>query len=280
MCNFATYYINMEYSLEKRIEILKQRGYNLSVGTIMEDSFSRWKKILFYGVFVILFSYLFSNVITMFIGNILGTQIIDAEFQRSLLKIDKNNPAAIQKILLLFQQYINNPLIIKKLLFSSVSDLLLYPLTAGVVYCAYRIDKSGTASFKDLIHGFQGKKFISLLGLTVIVTLISLASIFLFLIPVLYFIPAFILAGAFIIIDNASLLQAIKCSMQVVNMRFGQIFSILVISFLIGKVLGLFMCGIGLLLTIPFSYAVVYSIYKNTIGTIENPDENRIEPIN
>ncbi len=264
----------MEYSLEKRIEILKEKGYDLSLNKIIEDSFNHWKKILFYGVFVITFSYLFSNVITLFVGNILGTQAIDAEFQEAILKIGKNNP---QKMLSLFQEYINNPLIMKKILFSSISDLLLYPLTAGVVYCAYRIDKTGTASFKDLIKGFQGNQFLSLVGLVTILTFISLISIFFFLIPALYFIPVFILAGAFIIIDNVSLPKAIKYSFHVVNMRFGQIFSILVVSFLISKVLGIFMCFVGVVFTIPFSYAVVYSLYKNTIGTVEVSDENGTE---
>ncbi|MDR2122826.1 MAG: hypothetical protein LBP34_06850 [Flavobacteriaceae bacterium] len=263
----------METSLDIRIKKLKEKGYDLSLNKIFDDGFAVWKKIVFLGIFYILFSYLFNNLVNIFISNVTGARVIESEFNEAFTKLSKD-PAALQKIVPLFQDYINNPLIVKKTIISFLISLLIFPMNAGVVFCAYQADKKGSASFKDLIRGFQGNKFINLTGLIFIFTIFMIISIFLFFVPVLYFVPAFILAGAFIVIDEAPLLKAIKYSFQVVNMKFGQILLILILSFLISKVLGFLVCGIGLVLTLPFSSAIVYSLYKNTVGTVETTNES------
>ncbi|MDR1877339.1 MAG: hypothetical protein LBQ84_06915 [Flavobacteriaceae bacterium] len=262
----------MKNSLEIRIDKLKERGYELPLSKILEDSFTIWKKIIFYGIFYILFSYLFNNLVTTFFSNILGTHSIDSEFSESIMRLSED-PYAFQKMVSQFQEYINNPLIIKKTLLSSLVSLLIYPMGAGVIFCAYQADKNGAASFKDLFKGFQGNKFLNLIGLTLVFTIVMIISMFLLFIPAIYLTPAFILAGAFIVIDDVPLLQAVKSSFQVVNIRFRQVLLILIISFLISKVLGFLLCIIGLIFTLPFSFAVVYSIYKNTLGTVETTVE-------
>lgn len=261
----------MNSTLQSKLDKLKENGYNLSMNQVIMDGFTAWKNIIFYGVFSILFTYIFTNLINNLLGRYLGTNIIDLEFIKAINKL--NNPQAFNKIIPLVQNYISNPLIIVKNLLSSVIGILLYPLTAGVVYCAYQTDRNGKASFKEFISGYQGTKFFKLIGLAFIVLILHIISTFLLFIPSLYFTPAFILAGAFIIIDDVPLIQAITYSFRIVNKKFGKVFLLLVISCLISKVLGIFLCVVGIIFTYSFSQAIVYSLYKNTVGSIDVDDE-------
>ncbi|MGM5631026.1 hypothetical protein O2K51_09000 [Apibacter raozihei] len=261
----------MKTPLDTRVEKLKQQGYDLSLNKVLDDAFSAWKKILFMGIVYVLFSYLFSNLVSLFLSNILGTKDLDTEFSNSIMSLSQK-PNGFTEMIPLFQEYMYNPLILSKAFISSFINLLIFPMGAGLIYCAYQADKTGTTSFKDLIRGFQGNKFINLLGLTIIVSVVTLLSAFLLFIPLLYIIPAFLLAGAFIIIDEVSLSKAIKNSIKIVNMNFGKVLLVSVVSFLISKVLGVAMCGIGLIITIPYSFAIVYSVYKNTIETVKTED--------
>lgn len=261
----------MNSTLQNKFEKLKENGFNLTVNKVIKDGFTAWKNIIFYGVFCVLFTYLFTSLINNLLGSYLGTNIIDLEFIKAINKL--NNSQAFNKIIPLVQNYLSNPSIIVKTLLSSVIGILLYPLTAGIVYCAYLIDRNGKASFKELISGYQGTKFLKLYLLALIVLILHCISFFLLFIPSLYFIPAFILAGAFIIIDDAPLIQAITYSFRIVNMKFGKVFLLLVISSFISKVLGIFLCVVGIIFTYSFSHAMVYSLYKNTVGSIDVDDE-------
>ncbi|CVK15657.1 hypothetical protein Ga0061079_102208 [Apibacter mensalis] len=262
----------MKTTLENKIEKLKKNGYDISVNKIITDGFLAWKNTIFYGIFCVIFTYIFNNLIYNLLSNYLGTNLIDLELAKAISSLN-NDSQSLQKLISLFQDYIHNPQIIIKTLLSSLIGLLLYPLSAGVVYCAYLADKKGNTSFKHFISGYQGTKFIKLIGLVFIqIILISISMLLLF-IPALYIIPAFILAGSFIIIDDAPIIQAIKYSFIIVNRKFGKIFLILMISFFISKFLGFLMCIIGLIFTLSFSQAIVYSIYKNTVGSIDVDDE-------
>ncbi|MCO6565056.1 MAG: hypothetical protein J6581_06400 [Apibacter sp.] len=258
----------MKTTLENKIEKLKKNGYDISVNKIITDGFLAWKNTIFYGIFCVIFTYIFNNLIYNLLSNYLGTNLIDLELAKAISSLN-NDSQYLQKLIPLLQNYISNPLIILKALLSSVIVGLLYPLSAGVVYCAYQIDKNGQTNFKDFISGYQGTKFIKLIGLIFIQIILISISMFLLFIPALYFIPAFILAGSFIIIDDTPLIKSIIYSIQIVNRKFGKVFVILMISFFISKILGIFVCIIGIIFTFSFSHAIVYSIYKNTVGSID-----------
>ncbi|WP_303848759.1 hypothetical protein [Apibacter mensalis] len=261
----------MNSTLQNKFEKLKEKGFNLTVNQVIMDGFTAWKNIIFYGVFCVLFTYLFTSLINNLLGRYLGTNLIDLEFIKAINKL--NNSQASNKIIPLVLNYLSNPLIILKSLLSAVVGILLYPLTAGIVYCAYQTDRNGKTSFKELISGYQGTKFLKLCLLALIVLILHCISFYLLFIPSLYFTPAFILAGAFIIIDDAPLIQAIIYSFRIVNKKFGKVFLLLVISCLISKVVGIFLCFVGIIFTYSFSQAMVYSLYKNTVGSIDVDDE-------
>ncbi|WP_295841055.1 hypothetical protein [uncultured Apibacter sp.] len=255
----------MRTTLEIRIDRLKNNGHNISVNKVLTDGFSAWKSTIFYGFFCIIFSYLFNNLVSTILSNYLGTHMIELKFKNLVSQLN-NDPRVLEEIISLYK---TNPMFINKIILSSfIGILLLYPLNAGVVFCAHQIDKNGRTSFKDLISGYQGKKFIKLLGLQLIhIIIISISCLFLFL-PIIYIVPGFILAGAFIIIDDVPLTKAISYSFKIVNMYFGKILLVLIFSYFFSKIFGILMCFIGLLFTLSYSNAIVYSIYRNTVGAI------------
>jgi hypothetical protein len=264
----------MEATLESKIRKLKENRFNISVNKVITDGFLAWKNTIFYGIFYTIFTYLFNNSINNLLSNYLGTNFMDLELAKAFSSLN-NGSQSLQKLIPLFQNYIHNSQIITKALLSSLIGLLLYPLSAGIVYCAYQADKNGKTNFKDFISGYQGSKFIKLIGLVFIQIILISISIFLLFIPALYIIPAFILAGSFIIIDDAPIIQAIKYSFIIVNRKFGKIFLILMISFFVSKILEFLMCFIGIIFIFSFSFSqsIVYSIYKNTVGSIDIDDE-------
>ncbi len=145
-----------------------------------------------------------------------------------------------------------------------VSGLLLAaPVVTGYYIVARKIDHGRTVELPDFFRSFD--KFIPLLILHLLMTLVITLGLILLVIPGIYFAVSYVFAHFFVWFYDVEPSEAIRLSRKTVGGNFGQV--LLLCLILAGiNLLGAMAFGVGLLLTIPISYCVLYAAFDDIIG--------------
>ena len=145
-----------------------------------------------------------------------------------------------------------------------VSGLLLAaPVVAGYYIVARKIDRGRTVDLSDFFQGFD--RFIPLLILHLLMTLVITLGLILLVSPGIYLAVSYVFAHFFVWFYDVEPSEAIRLSRKTVGGNFGQV--LLLCLILAGiNLLGAMAFGVGLLLTIPISYCVLYAAFDDIIG--------------
>ena len=115
----------------------------------------------------------------------------------------------------------------------------------------------------DFFRGFDKAANLILLGL--LVFLIVFLGLVLLILPGIYFGVSYVFTPLFVWFYDTKPSEAIRLSRLTVSGNFGQIFLLLLILAGI-NLLGILAMGVGVLLTLPFSYCVIYAAFDDIIG--------------
>jgi len=151
------------------------------------------------------------------------------------------------------------------LIFSNpLSGLLLGGVViASYFHLAHMASRDRQIEISDFFRGFD--KAGSFIILSLLIFLLVLLGLMLLILPGIYFSISYVFSPLFVWFYDKKPSEALRLSRQTVSGNFGQIF--LLILILAGiNLLGLMALGVGLLLTIPFSYCVVYAAFDDIIG--------------
>ena len=93
----------------------------------------------------------------------------------------------------------------------------------------------------------------------------STLGFILLIIPGIYFAVSYLFAHFFVWFYDVSPTEAVRLSRKTVSGNFGQI---LLLCLILGGInlLGVLAFGVGVLLTLPLSYCVVYAAFEDIIG--------------
>ena len=145
-----------------------------------------------------------------------------------------------------------------------VSGLLLGgPTMASYFHLAHLASKGQQIDISDFFRGFD--KAGSLMKLSLLIFLIVLLGFIMLIIPGIYFAVSYVFSHLFVWFYDKEPSEAIRLSKLTVSGNFRQI--LLLFLILAGiNLLGLMALGIGILLTMPFSFCVVYAAFDDIIG--------------
>ncbi len=145
-----------------------------------------------------------------------------------------------------------------------MSGLLLGgPIIAGYYIVAHRIKHDRHVEVPDFFKSFD--KFVPLFILNLLITLVIILGLVLLIIPGIYFAVSYLFAHFFVWFYDVDPTEAIRLSRKVVAGNFGQI--LLLCLILAGiNILGMLAFGVGILLTFPLSYCIVYAAFDDIIG--------------
>ncbi len=151
------------------------------------------------------------------------------------------------------------------LVFSNpVSGLLLGgPVTVGYYVVARRVRHNRQVELPDFFRGFD--RFLPLLLLNLLITVVVVLGLLLLVIPGVYFAISYIFSHFFVWFYDVDPTEAVSLSRKTVSGNFGQIFLLCLVLAGI-NLLGALAFGVGLLLTVPFSYCVLYAAFDDIIG--------------
>jgi uncharacterized membrane protein YesL len=266
----------MNSTLERLNEIEKN-GYQLDFGNVFNHAFENYKKIALYaGLVLFILIFVLGVIYFMSVGVYLKS-----------LNLENVNKQLIEN--LEHQKNLDGPLL--SLMFSIlILSLLLAPFSAGFYKMAEHADKDKEFKFISMFTFYKSRYFFNIIAATILNALISmlLSTAFLSLLNLMqinqlgismlanYSISFFVYVLTFltvplIIFGELKAIEAIKHSFLIALKQPLVLIGLTVVS-IIGSLVGLMACCIGLFFTIPLLYSMNYAIYSAIVG-IDNPLE-------
>ncbi|MEM9051091.1 MAG: hypothetical protein AAGC47_03470 [Bacteroidota bacterium] len=157
----------------------------------------------------------------------------------------------------------------------AIASYLVGPaLYAGVYLGARKIDTEGSAELNDFFKGFDHVVQLFLYSL-ISGILISIATVLL-IIPGIWLAVAVTLAMPMIVFAKTDFWESIKMSVKLVNKNWFQFFALWIIIILLNFV-GVIFLFVGLLVTIPVTFCILYVAYKEVVGFSSGEGQINIE---
>ena len=145
-----------------------------------------------------------------------------------------------------------------------ISGLLLGgPVITGYYIVSQLISHDRHVELPDFFKSFD--KFTPLLILNLLIALVVFIGLLLLIIPGIYFAVSYLFAHFFVWYYDVDPSEAIRLSRKTVSGNFGQI---LLLCLVLGGInlIGILAFGVGILLTLPFTYCVIYATFDDIIG--------------
>jgi len=147
---------------------------------------------------------------------------------------------------------------------SSLFGLLLSPLYVGLIYIVNKYNTKSPIEFSDLFIGYR-QNFVNILIYSLLTWLISSVALALCVLPIIFVYPLLLIGYPILLFENASAIDALSKSFNIAKENYGTFLATGLLGVLI-SVAGVFLCGIGLILTAPFIMIVMYSTYCAYLG--------------
>lgn len=151
------------------------------------------------------------------------------------------------------------------LVFSNPITALLLggPVSASYFHMAHRLSQGARIEASDYFKGFE--KFGELIKLNLLIFVVVLLGLALLIVPGVYFAVSYTFAHFFVYFFHLEPTEAIRLSRKTVSGNFGQVFLLFLI---LGGInfLGVLALGLGVLITMPLSFCVVYAFFDDVIG--------------
>ena len=141
---------------------------------------------------------------------------------------------------------------------------------AGYFIIAHKIKNRENYSFNDFFNGFQnfGPLFLAYLTGSILIIL----GLFVLIIPGLYLAVGYLFFPMFIVFKNYDFWPSLEASRQLITKKWFH-FLLLCLALLGINILGLLALGIGILISIPISYCILYAAFDDMVKVSGNDEE-------
>lgn len=254
----------MNQTLEK-LQNIQKNGYQIDFERVFNHAFENYKKIALYaGSVLIIFVVLFGIFTSISLVSILGlTNAQEISPENFKIENISQETLMIMGVVSIFVSCLLSPFQAaflkmadhgdrdKEFLVSNLFSFYNFPYIKEII----------TATFLITFSSFLQATILTYAKLELLGSLIS------------YFISFItILTVPLIIFGNLKAVDAIKYSVQIVFKQPLILFALILIA-IIGALVGLIACCIGIFFTMPFIYSMNYAIYNEIIG-IDNTVDN------
>ncbi len=152
-----------------------------------------------------------------------------------------------------------------------VANILSPVLSAGMFIVAFKLEKGQSVTFSDFFRGFNN--FLQIFLVNLVAGLLTFVGLILLVIPGIYLAVSYFFAMPLVLEKRFEFWTALETSRKLVTKQW---FSIFGFGFLIGLLnfAGALLCGLGLLVTVPWSICIIVSAYTDIVGLNgSSPDE-------
>ncbi|ESU24742.1 hypothetical protein FEDK69T_02940 [Flavobacterium enshiense DK69] len=243
--------------INNRLKEIKQNGYQIDLGDLINESFESYKKIALLSGLALLIV-----ILSLLIVSVFGlSYFFDLEnLSEETLKMDFSTFTPEQIAL-----YVGGV---------SLLAIILTPFTAGLIKVAHDVETQDEISFSTIFDCYKADYLKDLLISSLVISLITSTITISFQLIHLDIVGSLLsyLIGFFtcltvplIIFGRLSAMNAIANSIMVVSKQPLIIFLAILLA-TIGSFIGLFAFCIGLFFTMPYLYCMYYAIYNRSVG--------------
>ncbi|MEN2413551.1 hypothetical protein [Flavobacterium mesophilum] len=247
-----------------KIENIKNNGYTIDFSTVFDHAFENFKKITLYSALIILvFSFIAGIVAMLVIGNIYGFENLPKLIEESL----KPSKLTLEEALI-------------STIGISLLSAILAPFGAGFYKMADAADKNNEFKASFMFSYYKTPYFAPLFASTLIITAVNNAIAntlestgFIFIGVAISIAINFFMFFTIplIVFGNLKAVDAIKGSITVVSKNPLMIFGVFIIG-IIGSIVGVFACGVGMLFTYVFNTSMSYATYYDIFDMEQEED--------
>ncbi|NER13916.1 hypothetical protein GWK08_10725 [Leptobacterium flavescens] len=255
---------------KERIDRILQNGYELDFGDVFNKSFEVYKK----SIWMILLGILVVGMITAVLVILLFSVIFGIQLN-DFISLDP----AVSTIGGSVSYFLSTTL------FGIVIAALLGPVNAGFLKVCKDAKDNKEPSFSSIFQYYSSEYLGNIIVATVILSIVSgvfsfisqfmLSMLFLNYIFSIIFSTLTVLIIPLIIFKDFNAMQAIEYSIKLVSKNFLMVFLLILVGTL-ASFLGVFLCGIGILFSLPFLYAVYFCTYDAIVGDDESSEIDEI----
>lgn len=258
----------MNSQVESKISQLLENGYKASFESIQKTTTEVVKGIFLYSFLAIIIYSIGTWILGFFVDLMVPMAQLDAQELQSI--IEGNNPEESMDYFI--QNFSKSQMYIPMFL-SNIISVVLYPILYSIIWMAYKYDHHKSVVFEDIFHFYRNGKFVNIVLVTLVIQILASIGLFLCLLPGVILYISWMLAIPLVIFADADLKEALTYSLKLAFKDFGTflliILAIIVLS-IICVVVGVLLCCVGLLFTLPLFYVIVYvinyALYKEIVG--------------
>lgn len=239
-----------------------QKNPSVDFGTIFSDALALFQKVWLQGFVMLLITYgvMLGVMFILYLPLLAGVFIMDGTGN-----IEPSGGASIIFLIGIFIFYV--------LLIGSMSFFTMGLQAA--FYRQVRMKDRGVTHDRNFSWGmFFKKKYAKKLFLLSLATAgISIGAALLCVIPIFYVaVPLQFVTVIYAFNHELSLKEILSVSFNIGTKKWGVAFLLIIVSSLLAQIVGIIMCGIGILFTASFVFLPVYLVYKEVIGFYEDED--------
>ena len=269
----------MNIKVENKIQELLNTGFKSSLNSVFGRAGSIFKGIAGYAFLAMVIYFILSTIMGYLIDFVYPLPSYDVDELQSLM--ESGDTEAITQFYV--DTYGNNETLLYGVL-SNLASVIFYPILYSVFTMAYKFDHNKSVSFDDIFVNFKNGKYVTLIVVSIVVQILGSIGLFLCIVPGIAIYSIFMLAIPLVIFADANVGEALSNAYKLAFKDFGNFF-LLCLSFIgisfAAILLGLMLCCVGLIATIPFFYILVYilmySLYKEVIGFDDNISPETVE---
>ena len=142
---------------------------------------------------------------------------------------------------------------------SGLLSLVLAPLYVGLIYMANKYNFNQPLQVSDLFIGYK-QNFLNIVLYSLVSSVLMGIEFMMCVIPGFLVLPFFLLGYPILLFENASFGEALGKSFKIAKENYGVLLGASVLGLLI-SLAGVVLCGIGIIATALFYFAVMYSAY-------------------
>ena len=231
-------------------------------GSIISHAFDLYKGIFIYPMVAGLLFFIAVGIV----ASITGLSAMFMEMGQSSESMGSYDPERYNEI------YRSTPFLAFMGGFSILNILLFSPLIIGTIYIAHKKNLNQHIDFSDLFIGYK-QNFVNIVIFGFIFSIVAMICTNLCYIPAIFVMPFLFLGYPFLLFQNASAIDALKSSFEIVKNNYGDFLLLNLLAYLCSA-LGIVACCIGIIVTYMFYYSTMYSAYCAYVTLPRQLDQN------
>lgn len=241
-----------------------QENTPLDFGTIFNKSIELFKKSWSYGILLLIATLLISIPFFLLIYiPMLGMGLYGRQMESNYELFRNISPVVLVGFIGLF------------LLALLIVSVIGFAMKAGFYKIVKDIDEGKEGTAADLFRYIKLPYLAKITAISLMTVGISIVATLLCFLPLIYvMVPLSLTMVVFAYNPELSASEVIKTSFSLGTKKWLITFGLMLVSSILAEIVGLLLCGIGILFTASFAYLPSYFVYKQTVGFEEEKKED------